>query len=127
MSRSRTLPSLSSSRQMMMAWKVSGLSQRPGDHRLAAGLDALGDGDFALARQKLDRAHLAQIHAHRIVGAVGRLGASGRGDRGARRGLDELAALGLFLVGGRGGPSLSALVSASSTSTTLMPISLSIA
>ena len=38
---------------------------KPGDHRLAAGLDALGDGDFALARQKLDRAHLAQIHAHR--------------------------------------------------------------
>src|ERR1700722_990614 len=29
------------------------------DHRLAAGLDPLGDGDFALARQKLDRAHLA--------------------------------------------------------------------
>ena len=43
------------------------------DHRLAAGLDALGDGDFALAGQKLDRAHLAQVHAHRIVGAVGRL------------------------------------------------------
>jgi hypothetical protein len=44
-----------------------------GDHRLAAGLDALGDGDFALARQQLHRAHLAQVHAHRIVGAVGRL------------------------------------------------------
>ncbi len=29
MSRSRILPSLSSSRQMMMAWKVSGLSQSP--------------------------------------------------------------------------------------------------
>ena len=29
MSRSSTLPSLSSSRQMMMAWKVSGLSQSP--------------------------------------------------------------------------------------------------
>ena len=46
---------------------------QPRDHRLAAGLDALGDGDLALARQKLDRAHLAQIHAHRIVGALGRL------------------------------------------------------
>ncbi len=44
-----------------------------GDHRLAAGLDALGDGDFAFARQKLHRAHLAQIHAHRVVGTVGRL------------------------------------------------------
>ena len=50
----------------------------PGDHRLAAGLDALGDGDFALARQQLDRAHLAQIHAHGIVGAVGRLGGARR-------------------------------------------------
>ena len=58
---------------MMTAWKVSGLSHRPGDHRFAAGLDALGDGDFALARQQFDRAHFAQIHAHRIVGAFGRL------------------------------------------------------
>jgi hypothetical protein len=55
-----------------------------GDHRLAASLDALGDGDFALARQKLDRAHLAQVHAHRVVGAVGRLFLGrGRGKRGA--------------------------------------------
>ena len=53
---------------------------QPGDHRLAAGLDALGDGDFALARQQLDRAHLAQIHAHRIVGALARLGLLGLGD-----------------------------------------------
>ena len=29
MSRRKTLPSLSSSRQMMVAWKVSGLSHRP--------------------------------------------------------------------------------------------------
>ena len=62
-----------------------------GDHRLAAGLDALGDGDFALARQQLDRAHLAQVHAHRIVGALDRLGAAG-GDRGGARRLDEFAA-----------------------------------
>ena len=40
------------------------------DHGVAAGLDALGDGDFALAAQQLDRAHLAQVHAHRVVGAV---------------------------------------------------------
>ena len=40
------------------------------DHHVAAGLDALGDGDLALARQQLDAAHLAQIHAHRIVGAA---------------------------------------------------------
>src|SRR5215471_16950588 len=44
-----------------------------GDHRFAAGFDALGDGDLALARQKLRRAHFAQIHAHRIVRALGRL------------------------------------------------------
>ncbi len=40
------------------------------DHRVAAGLDALGDRDLALAAEQLDRAHLAQVHAHRIVGAV---------------------------------------------------------
>src|SRR5712691_2985765 len=33
------------------------------DHGLAAGLDALGDGDFALAREQFHRAHFAQIHA----------------------------------------------------------------
>ena len=102
MSRSRILASLSSSRQMMIAWNVSGLSHKARDHRLAAGLDALGDGDFALARQELDRAHLAQIHAHRIVGALGGLGGAGR-DRGRARRLDEFAALGLLLVGGLGG------------------------
>ena len=69
------------------------------DHRLAAGLDALGDGDFALARQQLDRAHLAQIHAHRIVGAVGRL-FLGRGRGDGRAGL--LGKLvGVFLGVGR--------------------------
>src|SRR5262249_11300663 len=44
-----------------------------GDHRFAAGLDALSDRDLGLARQKLHRAHFAQIHAHRIVRALGRL------------------------------------------------------
>jgi hypothetical protein len=67
------------------------------DHRLAAGLDALGDRDFALARQKLDRAHLAQVHAHRIVGAVGRLFLLG-GRKGGAAGRSELAAF-AFLVG----------------------------
>src|SRR3546814_19325623 len=42
------------------------------DHRVAARLDALRDGDLALAAQQFDRAHLAQIHAHRVVGAVDR-------------------------------------------------------
>ncbi len=53
----------------MIALKVSGLSQAP-DHRVAAGLDLLGDGDLALAGEEFDRAHLAQVHAHGVVGAV---------------------------------------------------------
>ena len=80
-----------------------GAFAQAGDHRLAAGLDALGDGDFALARQQLDRAHLAQVHADRIVGALGRLGARGGGGDGGRRG--DGAAAAFFLVGlvGAGG------------------------
>ena len=77
-SRSMIASSSSSSRQMVMAWKVSGLSQRPGDHGVAPGLDALGDGDLALAGEELHRAHLAQVHAHRVVGAVERLAADAR-------------------------------------------------
>ena len=82
---------------MMIAWKVSGDLAQARDHGLAAGLDALGDGDLALAREQLDRAHLAQIHAHRIVGAVGRLLGGGLGD-GGRRALGELAAFALLLL-----------------------------
>ncbi len=67
------------------------------DHRLAAGLDALGDGDFALAREQLDRAHLAQIHAHGIVGALGRLFLLGGGER-LGLGLDDLGAGVLVIV-----------------------------
>src|SRR6266581_2444937 len=44
-----------------------------GDHRFAAGLNTLGDGGLALAREQPDRAHLAQIQAHRVVGALDRL------------------------------------------------------
>ena len=66
------------------------------DHRLAAGLDALGNGNFAFARQKLDRAHLTQVHAHRIVGALGGFGALGLG-RDRAHDLDELAVALLFL------------------------------
>src|SRR6266478_1587410 len=69
-----------------------------GDHRFAAGLDALGDRDLALARQELHRAHFAQIHAHRIIRALGRLLGFGLG-RDLLLDLDQLAALalGLFL------------------------------
>ena len=72
------------------------------DHRLAAGLDPLGDGDLALARQELDRAHLAQIHAHRIVGALGTARKLRVGDRRRAGRLDDLAAFGLLLVGAVG-------------------------
>jgi hypothetical protein len=48
------------------------MASRPASMRLAmAGLDALGDGDFAFAAEQFDGAHFAQIHAHRIVGTVG--------------------------------------------------------
>ena len=69
------------------------------DHRLAAGLDALGDRDFALARQQFDGAHLAQIHADGIVGALAGLGLLDFGD-GLLRDLDQFVVglvLGLFL------------------------------
>jgi hypothetical protein len=53
-------------------------------------LDALGDADFALARQQLDRTHLAHVHAHRVGGA-----AELRVDSGERSG----GFLGSFFVG----------------------------
>ena len=40
------------------------------DHHVASGLDPLGDGDFAFAAEQFDRAHFAQVHAHRIIGAL---------------------------------------------------------
>ena len=73
------------------------------DHRLAAGLDALRNRDFAFAGQQLDRAHLAQIHAHGVVGALAGLALLDLGD-GLLGDLDELvvglvlAALVLFLL-----------------------------
>src|SRR5258707_2635743 len=36
-------------------------------HNQLPALDALGDGDFALARQQRHGAHLAQVHAHGVV------------------------------------------------------------
>ena len=93
------------------------------DHGLAAGLDALGDGDLALAREQLHRAHLAQIHAHRVVGALGRLLGLGLG-RDLLLDLDQLV-LGLGLLLGLLAGSSSSV--ASSVSTTLTPISRNIA
>ena len=38
------------------------------EHAQLAALNALGDFDFAFAREQRNRAHLAQVHAHRVVG-----------------------------------------------------------
>jgi len=46
------------------------LAESP-DHGVAACLDALGNGNLALAAEQFDGAHFAQIHADRIVGAIG--------------------------------------------------------
>ena len=50
-----------------------GAGDGPHHHELPA-LDALGDGDFAFARQQRNGAHFAQIHAHGIVGFFERTG-----------------------------------------------------
>lgn len=42
------------------------------DHGVAASLDPLGDGDFALTAEQFHRAHFAQIHANGIVGTIDR-------------------------------------------------------
>jgi hypothetical protein len=72
MSRRKVVPFLSSSRQMTIAWKVSGLSHKPDDHHHAASFDTLGDRDLALPREQIDSADLAQIQANGIVGVLGR-------------------------------------------------------
>ena len=56
------------------------VARQRGAHRVETFLDALGDADFAFARQQLDRAHLAHVHAHRVGGAA-ELGVDG-GERG---------------------------------------------
>ena len=49
--------------QVLVRGRIAG-EREP--HRIETFLDALGDADFALARQQFDRAHLAHVHAHRI-------------------------------------------------------------
>src|SRR5436190_1146844 len=66
----------------------------------AAGLDAFRNRDFAFARQQFHRAHLAQIHADGIVGALAGLGFLDLGD-GLLRDLDQLVVglvVGFFLL-----------------------------
>ena len=70
------------------------------DHALAAGLDALGDGDLALAREQLDIAHLAQIHTHRVVGPAVLLGLvrlGGSGSSSPRRNFLRRGVFGLLV------------------------------
>ena len=47
------------------------------NHVLEAIFDALGDFDFTLTRQQLDRTHLPHVHAHRI-GGTAEFGVNGR-------------------------------------------------
>ena len=101
MSRSRTLPSFSSSRQMMMAWKVSGLSQspaiiasRPASMRLAMAISPSRDSS---STEPISRRYMRTGSSVRSVGSDLR----GRNRRRAR-GFDEIADFGLFLLVGGG-------------------------
>ena len=125
MSRRKTLPSLSSSRQMMMAWKVSGLSHRPAimasrpaSMRLAM---AISPSRESSSTEPISRRYMRTGSSVRSVGSlVSALAGTFCCD------LDQLAALALGLLLG-----LLALAPpprlASSVSTTLTPISLNIA
>src|SRR3974377_50955 len=93
MSRRNTLPVLSSSRQMMTAWKVSGLSQRPA-------IMASRPASMRLAIALLpSRANLAQIQPRRFIGPLGRL-LAGRGGQCLGLGLDQLAVAVIIVLGG---------------------------
>ncbi len=69
------------------------------DHHLAAGFDPFGDGDFAFAGQQLDRPHLAQVHAHRVVRAAQVVLVDVTGGRG---GLFLAVAIAVTVTFGRG-------------------------
>ncbi len=125
MSRRKTFPSLSSSRQMMMAWKVSGLSHRPAiiasrpaSMRLAIAISPSRDSS---STEPISRRYM-------------RTGSSVRSP-----GSDFLVSVGTLAVVSTSSPSLlssssassagfsSSSLSVSSCSTVLMPMSLSIA
>ena len=99
MSRRNTFPSLSSSRQMMMAWKVSGLSHRPAiiasrpaSMRLAI---AISPSRESSSTEPISRRYMRTG----IIGALGRLLGLGLG-RDLLLDLDQLAALALGLFVG---------------------------
>ena len=84
--------------------------------RIEAFLDALRDRDLALAREQLDRAHLAHVHAHRVGGAA-ELGVHRGGERGG-------GFLGGVFVGDHGGSRRSNASASGAFSYTVMPMSL---
>ena len=99
MSRSRTLPASSSSRQMMMAWKVSGLSQspaiiasRPASMRLAMAISPSRDRS---STEPISRRYMRTGSSVRSAGSEVRVATAV-----ARGRLDEFAAFGLLLFGG---------------------------
>ena len=51
----------------MISWITSGARKMRFEHGVLAALDAPRDFDFAFAREQRNRAHLAQVHADRIV------------------------------------------------------------
>ena len=87
MSRSSTLPSISSSRQMMMAWKVSGLSHRPAiiasrpaSMRLAMAISPSRDSS---STEPISRRYMRTGSSVRSVGSRLGLGARRRAGGGA--------------------------------------------
>ena len=120
MSRRRTLPSSSSSRQMMMAWKVSGLSQspaiiasRPASIRLAMAISPSRDSSSTepISRRYMRTGSSVRSTGSRVSALTGSLGWLS-------------PASGSSASSSAASPSAS---SASSFSTTLTPISLNIA
>ena len=124
MSRRKTLPSLSSSRQMMMAWNVSGLSHRPAiiasrpaSMRLAMAISPSRDSSSTVP---ISRRYMRTGSSVRSAGSLASDFAGGFGVTSTSS-PDSLSSS----SGSSRASSSSSL--ASSVSTTLMPISLSIA
>ena len=120
MSRSRILPSSSSSFQMMIAWKVSGLSQRPAimvsrpaSMRLAMAISPSRDRS---STEPISRRYMRTGSSVRSVGSL----AAGLATAVDGRSASSPPSL------SSSSPPLSSGSSASSVSITLMPISLSI-
>ena len=124
MSRSRILPSLSSSRQMMIAWKVSGLSHRPAiiasrpaSMRLAMAISPSRDSS---STEPISRRYMRTGSSVRSAGSELRVAT-------AVVRVSTISPPSASSSSGLLSPDSFSASSASSASTTLMPISLSIA